>query len=570
MTQRNVFWTPSDPGKNGDTLYEGLRFALHCIARYPGSFCGVALLVFCSTALILPVPLLSKAIVNLVEVQGDPWKIVFYGLLALGAVTFERCVSYWHGVIIFRQYRMLLCDLRLQVLDHVLTTPLALLAEEEPTALGARIFNDTDMALSAFYDNLISVCENAITVLVCLVAMAIIALKPTLLVMAAIPVYVFLLGHFGERIRLLTDTFYDATAEDNGLYCNLLGAPEVAKMHSKTYLTDSFTRSFAVSIRAADRMMRMRAASYAVILWISNVLPVAILMVCAFLILGGSFNLGAFVALSAFMAYLFPALRRTVEYFVSAQGGVVGLTRVNELLRLPRESLGVKTTAPGGRHLTLRDLSFRYGEQERGALEGISLTLARGDLLVIMGESGSGKTTLLKIIAGLFEQEKGDILLDGEPLPSADRRRMTAYVEQEPFVFADSLVENVRLGRDWISTSQARQVLASVGLQGLLDSEDTAAGEDGPNLRQGGSNLSLGQKKRIALARALVKDADIIVIDEPTSGLDAENASRVMETIRRVCRDRFVIVVSHAENAIDEHSRVCILEGGRLHEPGRQ
>ena len=88
MTQRNVFWTPSAPVNNGDTLSEGLRFALHCIARDPGSFCGVALLVFCSTALILPVPLLSKAIVNLVEVQGDPWKIVFYGLLALGAVTF--------------------------------------------------------------------------------------------------------------------------------------------------------------------------------------------------------------------------------------------------------------------------------------------------------------------------------------------------------------------------------------------------------------------------------------------------------------------------------------------------
>ncbi len=565
----NMRWEPPPSPESSDGWREGLRLARYCVLRYPRSFLGVGAMVLVSTALILPAPLISKAIVNLVVQGGDVDRIVTLSMIALAAVVFERFVSYWHGVVIFHRFRCLAYDMRTQLLDHLLNIPLLTLQRKEAANLSSRIANDTQNALQAFYDDLISVSESAFTCLVCIVAMLWIEVRLGLLVVASVPVYVFLLQRFGVKIRKLTDAYYNENASNNALYYHLLAAPEISKIHSHDYIMGGYSRACQSAIKAAIAMMRMRAFSYAVVLLIGNALPVLILLFSALLILKGMFDLGSFVAFTAFMGYLFPALRRIVEYVVRAQGGAVALRRINELLSIPTENVAELGSAPMGDLLTLTDVVFAYEEGEttgRGALNNVNMSFVRGELVGVMGESGGGKTTLLKIISGLYSPISGEVALDGQAIPSGLRRKITSYVEQEPLLFADSLIENVRLGREEFSEQSARDILVAVGLEELLVEGDGKKGGSSPFVEQGGANLSLGQKKRLALARGLLKRSDIIVIDEPTAGLDAENANRAMQTIRKLCKDQFVIIVSHTRDVMDYCDRLFLVQGGQVQE----
>lgn len=567
-------WEPSETGTTvGGDWREAVRFASFAISRYPRSFLVVTALVVFSTALILPAPLISKAVVNLVVEGGNTGRIVILSACALIAVVFERCVSYWHGVIIFHQFRCLVCDLRRQLLDHLLRVPLLALQRMEAATLSSRITNDTNDALQAFYDDLVSVAESVITALVCLGAMLLIDVRLGLVVVFAAPVYIFLLQYFGVKIRKLTNTYYDVNASNSSLYYHLIASPVISKMHSHEYIMRGYEASCRQAILAGDAMMRIRAFSYALVLLISNALPVLILLFSALLILDGSFDLGSFVAFTAFMGYLFPSLRHIIEYSVRAQGGAVALRRINELLAIPREQPVEAATPPPGDHLCLKGIRFRYAagdDGERGALEDVGMRIDRGKPVGLMGESGSGKTTLLKILSGLYDPDSGDITLDGVPLAAAVRRRMTAYVEQEPLLFADTLLENVRLGREDITEERACGILRDVGLGGLLREtppvrdEAGTTGDPSAFIEQGGANLSLGQKKRIALARGLLKRSDIIVIDEPTAGLDAANAHKVMRLIRRLCAGQFVIIVSHTQDVMEFCDRVYTVKEHRL------
>ena len=567
------FWRPKEK-KHDDSTNVGWReaadFARYCVSRYPRSFFGVGILSLLSTALILPVPLISRSIVNLlVEGGGHFRQIAILGALALAVIVFERFVHYWQGVVIFLRCRTLIYDLRRGILEHLLAIPMLSLQESDPGTLGACVYNDTEKALAAFFEELISVCRATVTVLVCVAAMAFIQWQITILALGVIPLYVFLLRRFGRRIRSVTGGYYNAMAADRGLYHHLLAGPEIAKMHSLSYVIDKYARLSAESIASGEKLMKAHALSNSLAGLVSNSLPIFILLFGALLIIRGVFDLGSFVAFSAFSAYMFPSLRLIVEYIISSQGGLVALHRINELLRKDREDSSGPEHLPRGSALSLEYVSFSYPGHGRIKFQNITMRIRKGRLVGIMGESGSGKSTLLKVACGLYGMTGGQVLLDGRPVPSGTMRKLTSYVEQEPLIFGDTLVENIRLGRTEISTHQVFQILEAVGLGDLLRQADARkTGENfrltGPYIEQGGSNLSVGQKKRIALARALMKDASIIAIDEPTAGLDFENAGRVMSLIRRVCAGRFVLIVSHSDQVTEYCDEVYEIKDSQL------
>ncbi|MDQ7781829.1 MAG: ABC transporter ATP-binding protein [Desulfomonilaceae bacterium] len=552
---------------------EAAEFARYCIGQYPRSFFGVGILSLLSTALILPVPFISKSIVNLLVEGGDHFShIAFLACLALVVIVFERFVHYWQGVVIFLRCRRLVYDLRRGILEHLLALPMLSLQETDPGTLGARVYNDTEKALAAFFEELISVCRAALTILVCVAAMSIIQWQITIVALGVIPLYVFLLKRFGRRIRSATGGYYNAMAADRGLYQHLLAGPEIAKMHSLAYVIDKYARLAAESVASGDKLMRAHALSNSAAGLVSNSLPIFILLFGAFLIIKGVFDLGSFIAFSAFSAYMFPSLRLMIEYIISSQGGLVALQRINELLRKSREDSSAPEYLPQGSMLLLENVSFSYPGHDRINFENITIRIQKGQFVGIVGESGSGKSTLLKVVCGLYGMTGGSIALDGRAVSSGAMRQLTSYVEQEPLIFGDTLVENVRLGRTEVSTHQVFQILEAVGLGGLLRQPGPhSTGENytlsGPYIEQGGSNLSLGQKKRIALARALMKNASIIAIDEPTAGLDYENASKVMGLIRRVCTGKFVLIVSHSDQVTEYCDVVYEIKDSRLITP---
>jgi ATP-binding cassette subfamily B protein len=222
--------------------------------------------------------------------------------------------------------------------------------------------------------------------------------------------------------------------------------------------------------------------------------------------------------------------------------------------------------------LEVRDVGYRYPESERVALDGVSLEIRRGEIVALVGENGSGKTTLSKILAGLMDPTEGTVLWDGRPIagPTAGGVRPHVSVIFQDFArFQLSARDNIAVGRGGEADGAAledaarRAGVADV-VRGLPHGYDTVLS----SLVPGGTDLSIGQWQRIALARAVYRDAGFVVLDEPTSAMDPEAEQALFSSLREVLHDRTVLLISHRFSTVRDADRIYVLSDGRVVECG--
>ena len=209
--------------------------------------------------------------------------------------------------------------------------------------------------------------------------------------------------------------------------------------------------------------------------------------------------------------------------------------------------------------IVLREISFSY--REKKILDRISLTVREKEHIGILGVSGSGKSTLLKILAGLYPVKEGRCEVAGEYTPEGIRKQV-AMVMQTPGLFPLSIRENITCGHP-IAEEKVWEAVRAAQLdewvRSLLEGLDSLVGERG-------GNLSGGQAQRIAIARAIAKDAPVVLLDEPTSALDGETADALLRAMERLTEGKTVIHVTHREETIQNYDRILVLKEGKLFE----
>lgn len=208
--------------------------------------------------------------------------------------------------------------------------------------------------------------------------------------------------------------------------------------------------------------------------------------------------------------------------------------------------------------IVIDNLKFSYGGKR--VLDNINLTIKSGETVGIVGVSGGGKSTLLKLISGLYEVQNGSIDIGGSQ-SSAGRRRNVAMVMQNAMLFPASIRDNISCGHameDAVLYHACELAQLSGWISGLPDGLDTSVGERG-------SQVSGGQAQRIAIARAIAKNAPVVLLDEPTSALDGGTGTAVMNALTGLIKGRTVLHVSHQMERLSDCSRILRLEGGHLH-----
>jgi ATP-binding cassette, subfamily C, bacterial CydD len=222
----------------------------------------------------------------------------------------------------------------------------------------------------------------------------------------------------------------------------------------------------------------------------------------------------------------------------------------------------------GAPTLSLRGVNYRYPDGSGNALDGLDLDLAAGETTALVGPSGAGKSTVVDLLLRFREPESGELLADGSPvsaLPSEVWRERVALVPQRPHLFYGSVLENIRLARPGATREEVEHAAELAGAADFVDrlprGYDTPVGEEG-------AFLSGGEARRVAVARALLKDAPVLVLDEPTASLDPESERLISTALTRLSRGRTVLVVAHRMGTARRADRLAFLEGGRVVESG--
>lgn len=289
------------------------------------------------------------------------------------------------------------------------------------------------------------------------------------------------------------------------------------------------------------------------------------------LLKNNSISLGEFFAYS-FVRQIFTAYITQIFFSVLRKNQLHVIdTRAADLFPKVKEERHDALLPPVAfnHQLHYRELQYAY-DPGKPVLDNVSIALRRGESLAIIGESGAGKSTLLKVITGLIEPQSGEILADGQPVNSRQAQKLFFLQSQEDILFNTSVLQNITLfDREYDAKKQARINKSLHGLN-LTDVIDRLPGKQNALIRESHPALSLGQRQRLMLARAMYSDRPVMVLDEPTANLDEQTAHQVMQTLIDHCRkyEKTLIVVTHSETTLHLFDRLCAMRKGHIEAVG--
>ncbi|ENF6039597.1 heme ABC transporter ATP-binding protein/permease CydC [Citrobacter amalonaticus] len=319
---------------------------------------------------------------------------------------------------------------------------------------------------------------------------------------------------------------------------------------------------------AQRRQSELTALSQALMLLIGAIAILLMLWMSAGGV-GDNAQPGALIALFVFCALAaFEALAPVTGAFQHLGQVIASAMRITELTeQKPEVTFPTDVSdVPAQVTLTLRDVSFSYPEQAQKALDSLSLQVNPGEHIAILGRTGCGKSTLLQLLTRAWDPQQGEILLNGcsiATLNEATLRKTISVVPQRVHLFSATLRDNLLLAAPDASDDQLTDTLRRVGLEKLLD-------DAGLNswLGEGGRQLSGGELRRLAIARALLHDAPLMLLDEPTEGLDATTESQMLELLAEVMRDKTLLMVTHRLRGLARFDQIIVMDNGQIIEQG--
>ena len=288
------------------------------------------------------------------------------------------------------------------------------------------------------------------------------------------------------------------------------------------------------------------------------------------LILNGEFSAGELFAFLYLLQFMTNPLQRIPDMISEGRGISVSAGRIKSVLNTPPEPGGAIRDVPESTNpvISAKDITFSYTNGQP-VLKHISFQVPEGKTIAFAGESGCGKSTLFKLLLGLYPPDSGSLKMYGREYSLWELRSLRnqfALVSQHPFLFPVSLGENISYGNPDAGINEIEHVCETANaaefIKNLPEGLDTNAGERG-------ANLSGGERQRITIARALLKDAPILLLDEPTASLDSHSESVIQEALRKIMKNRTVLVIAHRLSTIREADTILVLQAGRIVERGK-
>ncbi len=516
-------------------------------------------------------PYLSKYLID--DVVTRQSKSILAALVAAGAVA--TAVQGISAYVINRTINLsalrVVADLRKRIHRHVLRLPISYYDGNKTGVLVSRMMNDVDGVRNLLGGGFVTFLGAILTASLAFIVLLWINAIMTLIVFLILILFGLLLRNALHKYRPVFREANNIRAEVTGRLTESLGGMRVVR----AYRAES--QEHQVFAKGIDRHLERQVNATAgqgfldlMVVLLTGAISAAVTYLGASAIMSGKMTVGDFFRYVMFMGVLIQPLLQAVSIGTQFNEAFAGLERVRELLGEPGEDEDVSRSVYVGRisgEVCFESVGFAYGGNSP-VLHNVSFRAEPGTITALVGPSGAGKSTITGLIAGFYKTSVGTIWLDGVDLSRANLdsyRAHLAVVPQDPFLFSGSIRENVLLSRpdatDEEVTSACRLAHVEEFVTKLEDAYETLVGERGVK-------LSMGQRQRIAIARAILANPKILILDEATSSLDSVSEAVIQQALSFLLRDRTTFVIAHRLSTVRRAHQILVVDGGQIVESG--
>lgn len=461
-------------------------------------------------------------------------------------------------------------DLQKSMHEKLVFADLALVQGESPTALSTRFTADILLVRQSVMQIFTGV--SAVLILVAtVIVMLSIDWVITLTLIAVFSLAVWPVNRVGGRLHVVSRETQDDLALMTGEISEALGSIRMARSYQlEPYLLRSARSIFDRLLALKMRLIRLEARLSPIMESLSGLAIAALLVVVAWRLSNGTTTLANFMALMAGFGVISQPARNLGKTFAMAKQGEAALDRVFEILDLqshindPAQPLDM----PAGKGaISFQEVGFSYPDGKQ-ALEGISLEVPAGATVAFVGRSGAGKSTIFNLLPRLYDVSSGVIEADGvdiRAVSQGDLRSRIALVSQDSVLLSGTIGQNIGFGRQGAGQDEIEAAAKAAAAHGFISA--LPQGYETP-VAAASSTLSGGEKQRISIARAMLRDAPILLLDEPTSALDAESEAVIKQALDVLSKGRTTLVIAHRLATIRDADMIVVLDQGRIIETG--
>jgi len=501
----------------------------------------------------------------------SPLQATFNLSLTIVLLFLASSIFFYVGkVLMIGVEERMLKDLRDRIFKNIIEMPYHFFHKVKSGEIVSKFINDVGLIKGALRDGIYVILWEGTTAFVYIGVAFLACWKLSLLSLILVPLATFFIFFIGKHLRRKSRKTQERMASLGQHLTEKIGGMKVVKgfgAEEREY--QNFKKKILSYYKAKLRLEYLSALGSPLTELLSSIVAASILLYGANLIfIEKSLSPDRFFVFLAAALSLMQPLKRISMANAPLQQGIAALRRLKDLLEEKKFEKRKKEFKGFRSSIEFKEVSFSYSD-ERPALHNVSFEIRKGERVALVGPSGSGKTTIADLIIGLYTPRKGRILIDGADLSSYDLssfRKKVAVVPQDPVLFSGTLLENIRYANPDASLDEVLQAAKKASVLGLIEKLpsgiETMVGERG-------ISLSGGERQKVALARAFLRNPQILVLDEPTSSMDSKSEEEIREALKLLPKETTVIIIAHRLSTVREADKIIVLELGRIVDIGK-
>ena len=513
---------------------------------------------------------LLKPAIDEVFINKDLAMLKLFPALIVGLFVFRGLGIFGQEYLMSYVGQDIIRRLREMLYERIVDLPISFFQKERTGVLMSRISNDVNMLKAMVSDSIKAALRDCFSILALTGVIFYRDWKLALIAMGVLPVAFLPVVKLGKRVRKISRRTQEAMAEMNAFLHETFSGNKIVKAFGmEAFEKTRFAQRVKDLFRLELRTVKAKALSPAVMEFFAGAGVAFIIYYGGYRVIAGTSTPGTLISFITAVMLLYDPVKKLSRIHNVVQEGMAAVDRVFDIIETESDIIEAEnpvTLASGPHQVIFDQVFFRYDTTD--VLKNINLKVSSGEVVALVGTSGGGKTSLVNLIPRFFDVHAGSIYIDDidiRKMSLTSLRKQIAIVTQEPILFNDTVKNNIAYGNtsatDEDIENAAKAAYAYDFIQQFPKGFDTPIGELG-------GRLSGGEKQRLCIARALIKNAPILILDEATSSLDTESEMWVQKALENLMKGRTTFVIAHRLSTISNAHRIIVLSGGRIVEEG--